>query len=135
MHKYDSPSKKDGAIPNVIFNQDRIQPGGVMVLTEGPFDALRLPEYAVALIGSGWNAAKRGRVLARRPGVVLLALDQDGAGRKATEIIYHDLLGLVPVVDRLKLPAKDLGGLSRSEVAHIRSICRAVGKATGVPSS
>lgn len=111
--RYISAKKDDGADGDALFNLDRASASGIIVLVEGPFDALRLPQYAVALCGSNrWNARRRELLLAANPRLVVLALDNDDAGLHATEAIRRSLAGLSFKVALLRLPGKDLGGLT-----------------------
>lgn len=126
--KYLSPASGE---KGVLFNLERPARAGVLLLTEGPFDALRMPEFAVAVLGKEWTAEKRDRVLAARPAAVVLALDNDSPGRMATEAIENDLLGLVPHVLRLPYTAKDLGSASDQELRSAYWLCRTLADAAG----
>ena len=115
-----------GALPSRLFNLDRAARTGVVVLVEGPFDALRLAAYAVALMGKGWNSAKRTQLLRARPQTVLLALDQDGSATQETMAIRRDLCGLIPQVEALPLPYKDFGAASPAYLREIAQLCRLI---------
>lgn len=124
--RYTGPSKADGAESNCLFNLDRAAENGVIFLVEGPFDALRLPEYAVSLVGSVWNETKRKKILQAKPLAVILCLDNDQAGKEATSKIYKDLFGLVEQIHffELGLPYKDLGELPPDRVEAAYQFCR-----------
>jgi len=113
-----------GALTSRLFNLERASQTGLIVLVEGPFDALRLPAYAVALMGKGWNAAKRTQILRVQPQTVLLALDQDGSATREAAAIRSDLCGIVPQVEALPLPYKDFGDASPSYLREIATLCR-----------
>jgi hypothetical protein len=129
-----SPEKKylsaRKPVPHAMFNLDRAgHRGGVLVLVEGIFDALRLPEFAVALLGKGWSAEKRERVLRKKPSVVFIALDQDGSAEREQQEILEDLWGLVPHVAPLRIAGKDLGAASRAVVADLNVLLRETARA------
>lgn len=128
--RYAGPSKADGVVPSVLFNLDRIAPNSVLVLTEGPLDALRLPKYAVGCIGSGWNSKKKDQVLSKHPQVVLMAFDRDGTVDEEVVKIKKDLEGVVRLVDDLPFTSKDLGSISEKELQRGRFICDALAVAT-----
>lgn len=79
-----TPQKKDGAIPKgTVFNHDRVANGtGPIVVVEGVFDALRFPEYAVALLGASASRTQTAQLvaLARGGRPIVIALDGDNAG-------------------------------------------------------
>ena len=118
--KYMTPK---GARPDAMFNYDRARGTGVLVLVEGIFDALRLPEYAIALLGKGWNDAKRAKILRAKPNTVYVMLDADA--KQDAQAIHEDLAGMVPHVETLSLSSKDIGSASPEEVESTRLLCRA----------
>jgi DNA primase len=122
--RYDGPSRADGAQPNCLFNIDRAERSGIIFLVEGPLDAMRMPEYAVSLIGSVWNNTKRKKLLRAKPKTVILCLDSDQAGQDAKETIYKDLYGLVPTVLEFRLSCKDLGEVPNEELETAYNLCK-----------
>lgn len=77
------------------------QGGRIVVLVEGPRDALRCQQYgimAMAILGtSNWSSKKTDLVLALEPDVVILAFDGDEAGAAATKRVYAALKDEVTV--------------------------------------
>jgi len=133
--KYDSPSKSEGAVPNVLFNLDRAAKTGVVLLVEGPLDALRIPKYGVAVVGCTWNDAKQRALLSCRPRAVFLALDNDDAGRDATARIKYCLSGLIPQVVTISYEGKDPGSVSAAEMGHFNILCDAAQRFSKVGTS
>ncbi len=117
--KYLSPT----GMPPVLFNASRVH--DVVVITEGPFDALRLPEFAVAAIGKDWSDTKTALVLQLRPRTVIVALDPDAAAD--AERICTALYGCVPCVVPYFLPPEcgDLGAAPPPVVRGLRAVCHA----------
>lgn len=81
---------------DVVFNLDRLerlQHPRPLIITEGVFDALRLPNQAVAILGSQMSAQQitlLGRLpVGWRPFIIML--DGDDAGRKASLQIHRSL--------------------------------------------
>jgi Toprim domain-containing protein len=108
---------------------------------EGPRDALvtiRNGMMSLSILGSNnWTPRCVKLVLAIAPAIVLLLMDPDDAGQRASRRIYHDLspqLRVVPVLlphkfgvrqgKRVMLKQLDPGDLSR---AQLRRICQRVG--------
>lgn len=69
---------------HLLFNLDRMRPGQEIVITEGVFDALRLPDRSVATFGAHLSATQRG-LLRRLTNKVVLCWDGDEVGRTATK--------------------------------------------------
>jgi DNA primase len=120
------PHEKHGKPdPNSMFNFARVAKTGVILLVEGIYDALRIPEHGVGILGKGWSPEKRAQVLRAKPTTVYVCLDADA--KVEDQRIHEDLAGCVPHVESITLSAatKDLGAASRQEVARVRQMCRA----------
>lgn len=128
--RYTGPSSKDGARANCLFNLERPANSGVLFLVEGPMDALRMPEFAVSLLGSGWNDTKRNKILSVKPTTIILCLDNDAAGQEAKRQVYKDLYGLVPHLSEFRLSQKDLGSVLPEELEAARQFCIQAARAT-----
>ena len=80
---------------NCCFLYDLMPNGESIVLVEGHFDALRLYAegiYTIAIFGtSNWSTTKTQLLAAKNPKKVIIAMDGDEAGYKATEEIFNDL--------------------------------------------
>jgi hypothetical protein len=113
-----------GSPPHQLFNLDRASKRRVLVLVEGVFDALRLPNYAVALLGKEWGPEKRAAILATNPARIFIALDRDGTADANSNDIAYDFRGLVPV-DALPIHGKDLGEVRPADLAPLLAILRA----------
>ncbi len=117
--KYMGPAK---GVPNSLFNLERTARRGVMLLVEGPFDALRMPEYASSLQGKSFNSDKLSQILSHRPHTIFLALDDDA--RKEEQHIFEQLAGSVPHVAAVQLNAHDLSDAPEETVARLYRLCR-----------
>lgn len=77
------------------FLYDLVPNNETIVLVEGHYDSLRLYAegiYAIAIFGtSNWSAVKTQLLAAKNPKKVIIAMDGDDAGYKATEEIFNDL--------------------------------------------
>lgn len=120
--------------PHRLFNLSRAGRSGVVVLVEGIFDALRLPDFAIALLGKEWSSEKRAQLLQLHPHLVLLGLDRDGTATASANAIAYDLRGLVRV-EPLPFDGKDLGSLSPAQVARLDERLRAIRQAYPTPPS
>lgn len=73
------------------FDHRLVRSSRAVVLVEGQFDAIRLLDHAipaVAIMGTGtWNPLKLQRLAARGIERIVLAMDGDGAGAAAAELI------------------------------------------------
>lgn len=80
----------DYAVSTELFSKYR-----TLVIVEGPRDALRLLRHGiptVAILGSqSWSARKRNLLLSFHPKHVILIMDSDTAGIKATKTIGADI--------------------------------------------
>ncbi|MFI9271849.1 toprim domain-containing protein [Kitasatospora sp. NPDC052896] len=92
------------------------------ILVESPLDAVRLASLgitgAVASYGAYVSAAQM-RLLRRRPGVLILALDNDTTGRKARDQIYRIWRprGVrMRFLDYAGITAKDPGDMADEEI-------------------
>ena len=79
----------------VFFLYDHVPNNGPVYLVEGHYDALRLQADglpAMALFGTqNWSPTKRAFLAAKNPTKVIILMDGDDAGYKATETIFNDL--------------------------------------------
>jgi hypothetical protein len=104
-----------------FYNWDRVRHQDVILLTEGCFDVLALPQYAVGLLGKQLQPAQRAALL-RQPTLhtVLIALDAD-ADRDAA-VLYRTLAGCIPCVRHVHLRT-DLSAASATERALLTELC------------
>ena len=88
--------------------------GKILVIVEGPRDALRLLRYgipAVSILGAqNWSESKRNLCLLMDKSIVI-AMDGDQAGVKASNMIYNDFLsvGIRPKTLKLMKDSKEAG--------------------------
>lgn len=69
---------------DIPFNLDRMAGRQRIVLVEGVFDALRMPNMAVATLGARLSVRQREAIASLRPESVCIMRDGDEAGRKQT---------------------------------------------------
>ncbi|HWO72710.1 MAG TPA: CHC2 zinc finger domain-containing protein [Dehalococcoidia bacterium] len=106
-----SPRYLNLRLPSPLLGLEQVR-GREVVLTEGPFDWLTLIQWgypAAALVGT--HASKDAMKALSRFERVYLALDNDDAGRRATEKLRH-ALGARSVTVRLPDFAKDVNALA-----------------------
>jgi DNA primase len=109
-----------------LFNLQRVQGEYAVVLVEGFFDCMKVIHSGfpcVALMGSTMSKAQHD-LLAEHFGQVILMLDGDEAGRKATEEIHERLQHLVYQVIAVDLP--DSVQPDQLSVSEIQNILRPV---------
>ena len=115
-----------------LYLMDRVRPGSIMGISEGPIDALRcrligarVPGTSrvmdalramTATLGAGLVPAQADLVAESHPAGVVLALDNDGAGVEATrrsiKLLRERGVGRVEV---LSYPGKDPGDLKEDD--------------------
>ena len=105
-----------------LFGLDAHAPGSPMIVVESPLDALRLDMLgysgAVSTCGAKISEAQM-QLMAFRASEILLALDADQAGRKATEEFYTAFTPVgVPFscLNYRGTDAKDVGDMDDAEV-------------------
>jgi DNA primase len=103
----------------------------VVVLTEGPFSALRLLREgipAVATLGAtNWSPAKTSMLRLRRwpARVIVLAFDGDDTGWAATQRVWRELAGQFDAVVPFELPdGRDPGDCSDKTLDRLRGTIR-----------
>ena len=123
--KYRSHPSGD-AIKRILFNYDEAAEGGrFLVLTEGPFDAMKVDYYgqtsgvrAVGLLGVTTTPSQRALlgILSQRFDHVVILLDPDAT--LASIRLMGELAYLRPPPERFELPpgVKDPGDLDRRQV-------------------
>lgn len=128
-YKTSSPFPAD----KVLFMLDQIPRCPYVVLTEGPYDALRLLQWgipAVAILGGQNWSEKKADILVMRPGIrrVFLAFDADRGGDEATDTVRSSLDSKVRTT-RIRIEGgKDPGDAPRSWVKRVR---RELSESTG----
>jgi DNA primase len=121
---------EDGTVQDRVFNYDKASKGGrLLVLCEGPFDALKVDVYgralrarAVAVLGLQLTEGKIERVrrLSQSFDRVAIMLDREAYGRSsrfASQLAAA--VGRRPILLRLPEDRKDPGELSKIEVRRI----------------
>jgi hypothetical protein len=105
----------------------------VLVLTEGPFSALRLLANkipAAAILGTGaWHSNKLS-VIQQRPTPVrgiVIAMDGDDAGWECTKVIYREAKARFSRVEIFECPVdKDPGDMSAKFIKQLRGLVRSI---------
>lgn len=123
-HRYPkvlTPSSAEGARPSLaLYNLDAVRDAKMnsLIITEGVFDALRLPHQAVALMGSGASVTQRTLIAGLAHGrEVILALDPDPAGFKGTLKLADALVSSLIKVRVAILPdGQDVGSMVGTEL-------------------
>ena len=92
-----------GSSPSrTLFNAERATQraqDGYLIIVEGIFDALRLREHAVALLGSSLSASQARQAQALRPQKVTVCMDGDKEGRAAAQEAAKRLVSMMPLAD------------------------------------
>jgi DNA primase len=105
-----------------LFNLHRVRGEYAVVLVEGFFDCMKVTQAGfpcIALMGSTMSKAQQD-LLAENFGQVMLMLDGDEAGRKATEEIHERLRQVVYQLTAVDLPdGVQPDQLSASEIQNI----------------
>lgn len=108
--KYRSPVGADNS--RALFNLERLAGREEVVLVEGVFDALRIPDMAVATLGTHLSQAQR--TLLIRAGVkrVILCWDEDDTGLPQAYETARALRGRIDVLQAALPEGADPGRLS-----------------------
>lgn len=117
---------------DVLFNEDvarsQVEEGDVLVLTEGPMDAMKIAMYgegcaAVALLGVAVSKEKFSRVvkIAAAARAVICLLDQDilSSNLRLMSQLEEVVRGGRVKIGRLPIGVKDPGDLSQSQVQEL----------------
>jgi 5S rRNA maturation endonuclease (ribonuclease M5) len=114
----------------ILFPLDEIERWDteVVVLVEGPLDAVRLINYnipALAIMGTG-NYDEDNRIDLLNIGIerVILAMDSDDAGKKARHVIGPSLSEMFEVSDFYCPHKKDPGNMGRSYMNRLWRLTR-----------
>ena len=119
---------------DAVFNEDvalqQVRDGDVLVLTEGPMDAMKIAMYgkgcaAVALLGVSVSKEKFSRIvkIAAEARAVICLLDQDilSANPRLTWQLEEVVRGGRVRIGRLPIGVKDPGDLSPAQVEQLTS--------------
>ena len=107
-----------------LFNFDRAAHTGAICLVEGPFDALRVPQYGVAMLGKELTDQQAAQIIKAKPNLVLLCLDADAP--QAERQVRGQLSRVVPEVLSFPLHrfgVKDLGAASMPVIKIVEQMC------------
>ena len=124
-----TPSTKEGARPRLtLYNFDFVRRSASprIVVVEGVFDALRLPNEAVALMGSSASDTQIALLAGISRGrEVILCLDGDDAGYKGTLKVAEALINLLVKVKVALLPdEQDPGNLPLDDLEECLNASR-----------
>lgn len=125
--KYRSPPDANNS--RVLFNLERVAGRETVVLVEGAFDALRIPDQAVATLGTHLSQAQRTLLL--RAGVrrVVICWDEDDTGLPQAYAAARALRGRMEVLQAALPEGADPGQLSVAELQEaIRAARPPVGR-------
>jgi hypothetical protein len=106
-----------------LFNLDRAARSRVLLLVEGIFDALTLPDFAVATLGKQLTEEQRYAIIGARPDAILVLPDADALpdGVRTAE----QLTACAPVVRVLSPESKDLNSATDPIRRAVEAVCRA----------
>jgi hypothetical protein len=116
----------------VLFMFDQIPRCPYLILTEGPYDALRLLQWglpAVAILGSQNWSDKKADLLVMRPGIrrVFTAFDPDHGGEEADEVVGESLESRIRLT-RIRVEGEDPGD---APVRWIKRLRKELSASTG----
>jgi hypothetical protein len=109
---------------DVLLGLNLIPPKSVIILVEGPMDALVCGAGFVATMGAGLSAAQASLIVKRNPKEVVVLFDPDDAGQAGAAIVRERLSGLVSVREAVCPRGKDPADLGRVQSFEI---CRNAG--------
>ena len=96
-----------GFISEILYPYDMIQPGGPIVLVEGPLDAIKFNLFQIptlCIFGvSNWSNHKLKLLLQRAPSTIWLCMDSDDRGQEAQRTLKRKLKTYGDVQD-IQLP-------------------------------
>lgn len=104
-----------------LYGFDHIEPGQTIWITESIIDALSLPEGGVAIGGAVVSDRQIKKIRSLNPGRIVLALDNDEAGRKSTRDMFFALrkgLGSTPYFVMPPDPYKDWNDMLKDKGQH-----------------
>lgn len=111
--------KRQNHLYNFFESKEKITENGVILVTEGPLDCLRLVQHgvdcSVGIFGSSLSDQQSFIIEGASPRTILIGTDNDDAGNLAATQIYERFKRAYKCV-RLKFPRKDLGELTKEEV-------------------
>ena len=119
-HEKELPAK------DLLFQGDLILPLGwkVLVLTEGPLDAMRLFMHGIpsaSILGvTNWSDQKRDQIIGCGVEKIYVFMDADGAGYRATDAILSSLRGHLPAIAVTPPKGKDADLLTLPQIQWLK---------------
>lgn len=102
---------------DVVFNLDIAADSPMIVVTEGPFDAMKVGRSGVAIFGKKLSETQRKKILATSPSEIVVMLDSDAKeDTLATAKVFNGYHGNVSVVI---LEKGDPGSMSRTAITSL----------------
>jgi len=113
---------------DLIFNLERLAGRDEVVLMEGVFDALRLPDLAVATLGAHLSLAQHTLLLRAGFARAILCWDADDTGQPKAYEAARALRGRIDVLQALLPEGRDPGKMAEADLlAAIRAAAPPVG--------
>ena len=110
----------------IWFMYDQVDPVEILLITEGPYDCLRLLQYKIPTVGcmgaTNWSSEKTDSLL-MRPNLrhILVASDGDKGGDDMWDLARDELDGQIKL-SRIKVPrGEDPGSLPRKWINRLRA--------------
>ena len=110
-----------GSGRGVLFNIERAAETGCVLLVEGVFDALRLPEFGVAIFGKQLHREQRQTLFRAKLRRVLVCLDADAPLEAVA--VASQLRGCIPEVAVVPIDG-DLGNAQPAFVSALSKVCQ-----------
>lgn len=105
----------------VLFNLDQASTSETIVVCEGPVDAMKVGQHAVALLGKVAQPVKVQRLIRTSARAFIIYLDRGEEERKSALALARDLVPYAPVWIASPPEGHDPGSLSPEQNAHILS--------------
>lgn len=120
--KYVSAKPEEEAYPHKNLLYGSCLTRSVVIVCEGPLDAIRIGPGAVATFGVNYSPAQVRRI-AKYP-TRIVALDTDTAGRRAADKLCAELSCFAGRTIKVELEAHDAGDASDREIRMLRKMLR-----------
>lgn len=102
-----------------LLNFDRARMSPHVVICEGPFDAIKVGDHAIALLGKVAQQDKIERILRMRAQRYTIYLDRGEQERKRAELLANELYQYAPTYIATPPEGYDPGALSRDQNAWV----------------
>ncbi len=111
-----SPEQEKMSLKSLLVGEEYVR--NAIIVTEGPFDAIRIGPGAVSLCGIKFTQSQIARI-AKYP-VRVIAFDSDPVAQERARELCQELCGFVGKTSRVELDAADPGEATKREVTKLR---------------